>query len=49
MQVSVFRRVASGIAIVAIATLMVFYGRLVRTVEIAATAAGIVDSDVAGR
>ena len=46
MRVRALRRIASGIAIVAIAAVIVFYGRLIRTVETAATAAGIVDSDV---
>lgn len=49
MRVRALRRIASGIAIVAFAAVIVFYGRLMRTVEIAATAAGFVDSDVAVR
>jgi uncharacterized ferredoxin-like protein len=48
MRVSALRRIASGVAIVAFAALIVFYGRLIRTVEIAATLAGFVDSDVSG-
>ena len=49
MQVDVVRRITSGLAILALATLIFTYSRLVRTVETAATAAGFVDSDVAGR
>jgi hypothetical protein len=49
MRVSALRQIATGVAIVAFAALMLFYGRLIRTVELAATAAGIVDSDIAAR
>ncbi len=46
MRVSAVRRLAMGLAIVAFAAVIVFYGRLIRTVELAATVAGFVDSDV---
>ncbi len=49
MQVDIARRITSGIAILALATLVFTYSRLVRTVETAATSAGFVDSEIAGR
>ncbi len=49
MRVSALRQVVSGIAIIALAALIFSYSRLIRTVEIAATSAGFVDSEVAGR
>ena len=49
MQADFVRCITSGIAVLALATLVFAYSRLVRTVETAATAAGYVDSELAAR
>ncbi len=48
MRVSALRQIVSGIVILALAAVIFSYSRLIRTVESAATAAGVVDSEVAG-
>ena len=49
MPVSALRRLGSGLVVLALAALIFSYSRLIRTVELAATSAGYVDSEVAGR
>ena len=49
MRVSALRKFGSGLFIIALAALIFSYNRMIRTVELAATSAGYVDSEVAGR